>query len=28
VPFDVGAAYATGGGLPHERYVKVFIVFG
>ena len=28
VPFNVGAAYAAGGGLPHGRYVKVLIVFG
>jgi hypothetical protein len=27
VPFNVDAAYATGGATPHGRYVKVSIVF-
>jgi hypothetical protein len=27
VPFNVDAAYAAGGGTPHERYVKISIVF-
>jgi hypothetical protein len=27
VPFNVGAAYAIGGGTPHGRYVKISIVF-
>jgi hypothetical protein len=27
VPFNVDAAYPVGGGSPHERYVKISIVF-
>jgi hypothetical protein len=27
VPFNVDAAYASGGGTPHGRYVKIPIVF-
>jgi hypothetical protein len=27
VPFNVDAAYAAGGGTPHERFVRISIVF-
>jgi hypothetical protein len=27
VPFIIDVAYATGGGTPHTRYVKISIVF-
>jgi hypothetical protein len=27
VPFNVDTAYASGGGTPHGRYVKIPIVF-
>jgi hypothetical protein len=28
VPFNVNVAYASSGGTPHGRYVKIQIVFG
>jgi hypothetical protein len=28
VPFNVDVAYASGGGTPHGRYIKIQIVFG
>jgi hypothetical protein len=27
VPFNIDVAYAAGGGTPHERYVKISIIF-
>jgi hypothetical protein len=27
MPFNVDVAYATGGGTPHRRYVKISIIF-
>jgi hypothetical protein len=27
VPFNVDAAYASGGGTPHGRYVQIPIIF-
>jgi hypothetical protein len=27
VPFNIDVAYAAGRGTPHERYVKISIIF-